>query len=543
MGEKEVKNFEEEIEFLQTTNRDLRQSLDELTILQDMLKGLSGEKSLQDIIKRFYGIIEDKFTVKGYIYFDTPEPGKIEPLFSEHLTEWDITEKYGINKSILEWVINEKQISNVPAVTDEDEGSSLLMIPFLTATHSCGLISVSIETRADDALTVQVSEILKLSAAQAATAIENVRLYKDIEEEKHSISDLKNFMYNILDSLINGVITFDNEKKITHINRNAYIMFGIIEVEIVGKRYNKCFPEHLVSIMDFILKETQDKGFVLDYQVNYELVGGVTIPLGISTSMLRNDSYETIGITVVSRDMTASRELDRLRNLDKMKSDFVSTVSHELRSPLTTIKAYLDTLINRVDEDDKETRNMFLATIDKEANRLYSLIEDMLDLSRIESGKIQLELEFMDITEVVKEVISLCKMQTEKHTIHSDIPDKLPKVMADKDRLTQVFINLLNNAIKYSPEGKNIWVKMEGKDNSLRISFRDEGMGLKEEDKYKVFEKFYRVDSQQTSNIGGTGLGLPVVKKLVDMHHGKIEVETEVGKGSEFIVLLPVKEA
>ncbi|MBN1522185.1 MAG: PAS domain S-box protein [Candidatus Aureabacteria bacterium] len=543
MNSDEEKNLQQELDFLKSTNQDLRRSIDELTILQEMLKGISGEHTLEGIIKRFTDIIKKKLLVKGYIFFEIGESAKVKPLYSENLTEWDITEKYGISKSILEWVINEKQISNVPSIAEEDEGSSLLMIPFYTSVKNFGLISVAIETRADDALTVDVSETLKLSASQVAIALENLKLYHDIEEDTKNLSELKNFMSNILDSLVNGVITFDNEKRITHINRNAYIMFGITEVDIIGKKYEECFPEHLSSIIDFILKETNEKGFVLDYQVNYELVGGVTIPLGISTSILRDENYETIGITVVSRDMTASRELDRLRTLDKMKSDFVSTVSHELRSPLTTIKAYLDTLMHRVDENDKETRAMFLETIEKEANRLYNLIEDMLDLSRIESGKIQLELEYIDITDIVKEVVKLCKMQTEKHAIHEEMPETLPKIMADRDRLTQVFINLLNNAIKYSPQGKNIWVKVEEKEGSLRVSFKDEGFGLKEEDKYKVFEKFYRVDSQQTSDIGGTGLGLPVVKKLVEMHHGKIEVESEPEKGSNFIVILPIKES
>ena len=207
--------------------------------------------------------------------------------------------------------------------------------------------------------------------------------------------------------------------------------------------------------------------------VNPEIV--VTMVMDAHEFFTQNridENYETIGTTVVSRDMTASRELDRLRTLDKLKNDFVSTVSHELRSPLTTIKAYLDTLLNRVEEDDKETRTMFLETIDREANRLSNLIEDMLDLSRIESGKIQLELEYIDITDIVKEVINLCQMQSETHKIHSEIPEKISRIMADKDRLMQILINLLNNAIKYSPNGKNIWVKMEEKESSLRISFK-----------------------------------------------------------------------
>ncbi|MCK5707441.1 MAG: PAS domain-containing protein [Candidatus Aureabacteria bacterium] len=543
MSTEEITKLEQELDFLQTTNTGLRRSLDELTILQEMLKGISEERTIKDIISRFFDIIKKTFTVKGYIFFEKAEDKSISPVHYEHLTEWDLTEKYGINKGILEWAINEKQISNIPAICEGEEEASLLMIPFNTANKDYGIIAIGIESGADEALTLNVSENLKLSASQAATAIENVHLYKDIEEDKANISDLKSLMLNILDSLVNGVTTIDKDKKLVHMNRNAYIMFGITEEEVVGKKYSDCFPEQLVSVIDFILKETYEKGFVLDYQVNYELIGGVNIPIGMSTNVLRDDDLKIIGVTILSRDMTASQELDRLRKLDKLKSDFVSTVSHELRSPLTTIKAYLDTLINRVDEDDKETRNMFIKTIETEANRLSRLIEEMLDLSRIESGKIQLELKYIDLTEVVENTVNLCKVQSETHTIHSDIPSDLPKVMADTDRLTQVFINLLNNSIKYSPEGKNIWVKLYEQENSLRISFKDEGLGLKSEDKYKVFEKFYRVDSQKTSDIGGTGLGLPVVKKLVEMHHGKIIVESEIDKGSEFIVVLPIKES
>jgi two-component system, OmpR family, sensor kinase len=540
MSDNESKNLKQEIDFLELTNKSLHKTLDEFAAFQEMLKGVAGEKTFDGILPRFVDIVKKYFPVKGFLFFQF-KGDVMESVASENMTENVLSDVYGINMSILEWIIREKRISNVPPAA-EDNGTALLIVPFFTSVRPYGIMTAVIESKVDEDLTLQISENLKLAASQASIAMENVMLYKDIAEQNLRLGDLKNFMYNILESFVNGVMTLDNEKRLTHINRNAYIMFGISEEEVIGKKYDECFPEQLISILDFIVKETYDKGFVLDYQVNYELIGGVTIPLGISTAILRNDTNDPIGTTIVSRDMTASQELERLRKIDKLKSDFVSTVSHELRSPLTTIKAYLDTLINRVDDNDKETRTMFLQTIEKEANRLSNLIEDMLNLSRIESGKIQLELEYIDITEIVTDVVNLCQMQSQQHTIHKEIPPKLPKVMADKDRLTQVFINIINNAIKYSPEGKNIWVRVFEEDNSLRVACKDEGMGLSEEDRYKIFEKFYRVNTQQTSNIGGTGLGLAIVKKLVEMHHGKIIVDSELNKGTTFTIVLPLKE-
>ena len=536
------KELEKEIEFLKRTNKGLRRSLEELSLLQHMFKSISSAKTINLIITQFISIIKANWKYKGYVYYKlSPEDLLFIPYQSEDLEFNYVQSHYDINQSILTWILNEKQISTLPPSNEALSNSSLLLIPFHTVTKLLGVIAIEISMNADEALTMQTHEILNLAAGYASTSIENTLLYEDLRNQNVNLDNMRAFTANILESLVNGIITFNTNGEITHINHNAVVMFGITENEITGRSYLDVLPNAMAEMTHLLFEQTKRDGYVMDYQMEFELGGGVTIPYGISTSLLKDEKSNILGMTMIARDMTATRELERLRSLDKLKSDFVSTVSHELRSPLATIRAYIDTLVNRVDEGDRETRTMFLKTIEEEAERLSTLVQNMLNLAAIESGKIQLEMQHMEIYEIIESVAKLCQMQTKIHTIVVEADKGLPKINLDKDRMTQVLFNLVNNAIKYSPDGCEIKIKAYENEAAIRVDIIDHGLGMKPEHMQNLFQKFYRIESQQTSNIGGTGLGLAITKKLVELHGGKIEVSSEYGKGSVFSVILPIK--
>jgi len=232
---------------------------------------------------------------------------------------------------------------------------------------------------------------------------------------------------------------------------------------------------------------------------------------------------------------------ERLKELDRMKSEFLSTAAHELRTPLTSIVGFSEILLER--KLDEERRNRFLKIINEESKGLAKLINDLLDVSGIESGRgFKIKKAPTDVKNIILENVDLFQAQTDKHTFKVNIPPDPVKIELDKDKIDQVMENLLTNAVKFSPQGGKITVSLEKTDRLVRISVTDTGIGIPEKDLSHIFEKFYRIETSSTQAIGGTGLGLSITKYIVESHEGKISVESKVGKGSTFSFTLPNKK-
>ena len=233
---------------------------------------------------------------------------------------------------------------------------------------------------------------------------------------------------------------------------------------------------------------------------------------------------------------------ERLKELDRMKSEFLSTAAHELRTPLTSILGFSEILLDR--KLDEERRNRFLKIINEESVGLSSLINDLLDLSRIESGKgFKMIKALTDIGNIVLENVDIFEHQTDKHTFKVNVPDDPVKIEADKDKINQVIENLISNALKFSPKGGEITVSIKETKDGIRVNVSDNGMGIPEKDLSHIFEKFYRAENASSEAIGGTGLGLAIVKYIVEGHAGKIWAESKLGKGSTFSFTLPVRSS
>ncbi len=223
-----------------------------------------------------------------------------------------------------------------------------------------------------------------------------------------------------------------------------------------------------------------------------------------------------------------------------MKSEFLSTAAHELRTPLTSIMGFSEILLQK--ETSEERRNKFLKIINEESMGLSALINDLLDLSRIESGKgFKMIKTPTDIGAIIRENIDIFQHQTDKHTFKVNIPGSLAKIEADKDKISQVTENLISNALKFSPEGGDITVSIKENKDEIKVSVLDAGMGIPEKDLQDIFEKFYRASNVSTEAIEGTGLGLAIVKYIIESHEGKLSVESKLDKGSTFSFLLSTK--
>lgn len=237
------------------------------------------------------------------------------------------------------------------------------------------------------------------------------------------------------------------------------------------------------------------------------------------------------GVIFVSRDVTKEIEVDRL------KTELVATVSHELRTPLTSILGFTELLEHRHIKDDKHKR--YLSMINSETRRLERLVSDLLDVQKMEAGNMQQDFKVENLFELLSDVLEIQAASTELHAFHFDCDEKI-RVSGDPARLRQVFSNILNNAIKYSPDGGNISVNVSCEHDVIRVAIEDEGIGVSAEDIDRLFEKFYRVQNEQSRNIGGTGLGLAICKEIIESHGGTISVRSKREHGTTIIVELPI---
>jgi len=236
-------------------------------------------------------------------------------------------------------------------------------------------------------------------------------------------------------------------------------------------------------------------------------------------------------------------DITELRNVERMKTEFVSSVSHELRTPLTSIKGFIRTLLDDSEGYyDRETQMEFYTIIDTECDRLVRLIGDLLNVSRIESGRaLDLTLKEVALGGLIEAVVARQKGYTSQHDFVVEIADDLPSINADEDKLDQVLTNLVNNAIKYSPEGGEVAVRARRLDDSqVEVRVSDQGVGIPEQHLEKIFARFHRGDDRTSRQASGTGIGLYLVKHLVEAHGGRIKVESKVGEGSTFTFTLPL---
>jgi len=333
----------------------------------------------------------------------------------------------------------------------------------------------------------------------------------------------------MLTSMVEGVMVLDCRGRILQVNPALERMFDVRRTEIRGQISTEVLahPE-LNELITTILanRAGQEDEIVL-------VPGGRC--LHIETSVAGCERENEACAVLVFHDIT------ELRRLENIRKDFVANVSHELRTPLTSIKGYVEALLDG-GKDDPETAVSFLTIILKQSDRLNLILEDLLELSKIESGRASFKEEPLDLRSVIERTLSMIKPLADKkgHRLVSRVDDSLPPIAGDEGRLAQVLTNLLDNAVKYTPERGTITVTARGlPDRTVEFAVADTGLGIPEQDLPRVFERFYRVDKARSRELGGTGLGLAIVKHIVEGHGGQVWVEAHPPQGSRFVVRLP----
>ncbi len=331
----------------------------------------------------------------------------------------------------------------------------------------------------------------------------------------------------LFDSMLEGLLLLDRNRKIYLANRTFKNLFGV-KAELRGKTVVEALRLHE---LDELLQRAETEKQVLDYEI--KLPGLTDRWLQVNAASITNAAGEREGTILVFHDLT------RLKQLERQREEFVANVSHELRTPLSLIKGYVETLLDGA-KDNPEVAERFLKTIERNANRLDLLIQDLLTISALESGRMKLDLAPVNLHALADRVLTFLhgKAENKNTTLVNALPELV--VNGDVNRLDQVLANLVDNAIKYGrAEGT---VTVGGKkldDGALEIFVRDDGPGIPPEALDRVFERFYRVDKARSRDQGGTGLGLAIVKHIVQAHDGEVRCESELGKGATFYFMLP----
>ncbi len=364
------------------------------------------------------------------------------------------------------------------------------------------------------------------------------KLVELVKERTEQLAAEKELLAVTLSSMGDAVIAVDADNKIMLLNKAASQLTGwsfddanLRSVDEVIRIINEQTKQPDLSPIDRVLESRKiESGTKNDVMV---AKNGRQWPISASAAPIRKNDGTMTGIVMVFRDVSQQREIDR------MKSDFISSVSHELRTPLTSIKAYAETILHDRNMTE-ETKIEFLEIINEESDRLTDLINDILEISRVESGTIQIVHKPVNISSLVSRTAAEMEYVAGKKKINLEcnIDDNLPEMMGDENKIHSIISNLVNNAIKFTPENGRISVSAHLIKNELVIKISDTGMGIPKEDLPKIFVRFYRVH-RPGKQIQGTGLGLAIVKEIVIKHNGRIEVESEIDKGSTFTVYLP----
>ena len=351
------------------------------------------------------------------------------------------------------------------------------------------------------------------------------KLGKTVGELKHRNSN----MSSILDNVVSGIIAVDKDEKVLFMNKAAAEYIGIKKPGNEGQFAIKAIRDN--GLDEFIKYLISNQGLSIEEMKFSRNEHKQFIVNG--NPMYGDDKENPYGYIIVIHDIT---EIKRLENI---RTDFVANVSHELKTPLTSIIGFAETLKNG-GVDDKATEENFLGIIMEEANRLQKLIDDILSLSEIESKKIANEQKFL-VSQCIQEVVFMLESQAVEKSqtlkFENDTYDVL--LNANRNQFKQMLINLIENAIKYTPEKGAISVALKDVNNEILIEVEDNGIGIPNESIDRIFERFYRVDKARSRELGGTGLGLSIVKHIVQILNGKISVKSELGEGTKFTISIP----
>jgi PAS domain S-box-containing protein len=525
----------------------------QLETLYEITRELAASLDLGRMLHRTLAEVTKAITAEmGAVLLADSEVGKVVP---ETTINWDsggiplaaLPSAWQLGQADGLLVLNDVQTEQAEAWVDMLAGSnacSLMAAPLVANGALMGVLAVA--SARLEAFSPAHVRLFRAVLGQIATAIGNVEVYRLVTQQAQEMGQMLRHQQEeaiksqaILTSIADGVVVNSAEGQTILVNPAAERILDAPGEQLVGQDFRVLFSvfgtqgrDEAITAMDTLLGASVSevhKAFKMVLEIDSRIIHA-------HLARVLTQQGESLGVVTVFRDITKEVEADRA------KSEFVSTVSHELRTPMTAIKGYTDLLHAGAVGSINEDQERFLGVIRNNADRLTALINDLLDISRVETGRVRFEPKLMQIGEVIADVVNALAVPAEaKHqTLTYEVVGGLPDVMGDRDRLNQVLTNLVGNAIYYTPEGGEIEVRAYSVERAVRVDVRDTGIGIAPDDMGRIFERFYRADHPLVMETAGTGLGLSISRMFVEMHGGRVWVESDLGKGSTFTFILPV---
>jgi len=468
------------------------------------------------------------------------------------------TTQLDVGEGLLGWIVNHREgvliedlLEDERWVYSEELGSkhrSAMGIPLLVGAEVLGVMLL-FHQQPSHFVSDQI-ELVQAAANQIAVSINNSELFKLIREQAERLGNLLRTQQietsrsrSILEAVADGVLVTDADSKITLFNDSAQHILGLERDDVVGKsleNFSGLFGGTTQTWMNTISDWSSmsvEYGEGDTYAEQITLDDGRFVAINLAPVHMKD---EFLGTVSIFRDITHQVELDRL------KSEFVATVSHELRTPMTSIKGYVEILLMGAAGELSEQQTHFLEVVFSNTQRLNVLVNDLLDVSRIDAGKHHLSMESLRLQDLAEAVVAEQQQQAEKDekpiVILFDVPSDLPRVQGDEERLRQILANLISNAYYYTPANGHIHIQARSLGDDIQVDVKDDGIGINEEEQERVFERFYRGEDPLVIATAGTGLGLSIVQQLIELHGGRIWVKSDgiPGKGSTFSFTLPI---
>ncbi len=365
--------------------------------------------------------------------------------------------------------------------------------------------------------------------------LEAEKLKKEKEEKLLEIANEKSRLSTIIKTINDGVLVVNINGQLSYFNYAALRYLNISDFKIGYKILDK-LPEQIISLYKKII--SSDKFLIKTYTTQIDILPNNELCVEAALTPIANPDGSLAGVVIILSNIT------QFKKIELIKSQFVSMVAHELKTPLSAVQGFLNIILDDSIIINEEKKKEYLERSLIRLKSLSDLVNDLLDISRMEIKSKQREIEDVKINDVIDSTINLLEIELKKMkiTIDKNIQDNLPSIKADYNEISRMFTNLLTNAIKYNKYDGAIYLTSYEKNNFIIIKIRDTGIGMKPEEKEKLFNEFYRAKNEKTRNISGTGLGLSIVKKIVDSYFGKIEVDSIYGYGTTFTIKLPINQ-
>lgn len=438
----------------------------------------------------------------------------------------------GVNPDLIKNIINQFTITSLGLIM------AAMIIAFIIAFILSRNISKPLSELSKTAENITAGDLSRRAAILSSDEIGN--LAQSFNTTIDALVDAKKKAETILHNIGDGVFVLDKNYKIIVFNQKSSELSGYTAKEALGQHYSKILTfiyENSRKINDVFIKECLEEG-IQTSMANHTLLirkDGAEIPVEDSAVPLKNKNGETIGCVVVFRDVTQAREVS------KMKSEFVSLASHQLRTPLTAIKLFTEMLSEKDTDRLTEEQKEYIQTINKSTDRMTKLVNELLNVSRLESGKLKIEPNPVNLQKFIEEIVHDNKAIAKEYGSKINIiaPSKAIIALIDPTLMRQVLHNLIVNAIHYS--GDEISIQLKERPEDYEISIKDKGIGIPENIQERIFEKFFRADNAQKITSSGSGLGLYLVKMIMDVSGGKIWFRSKIGQGTTFFITIPKK--